>query len=73
MRKTFPWAVSMLRRPGARLVLSHTPRINQKYIIVPVGGSIRDAVAERLLREKPMVPCDGGLFPDTPQSWALRS
>jgi hypothetical protein len=73
MRKTLRWAEDMLRRPGARLVLSHTSRANQRYAITPRGGAIRDDVAERLLREKPMAPCDRGLFPDTPQSWSLRS
>jgi hypothetical protein len=62
-----------LRQPGARLVLSHTPRINQKYIIAPLGGPIRDDVAKRILKDKSVVPCDHGLFPETPQSWTLRS
>jgi hypothetical protein len=66
VRKTFHWAVTMLSRPGARLVLSHTPRADKKYAIIPRGGAIRDDVAERLLRKKPMVPA-------TPQSWSLQS
>jgi hypothetical protein len=64
-------ALSLLRRPDARLVRLHANNGTGGFYIWPRGGRVSDEVAQLLLERSDVQPYDSGLFPGHPQTWRL--
>jgi hypothetical protein len=66
-------AVTALRQPGARLMLSydHNSVFGRVFTIMPGGHRVSEGLVKSLFRLSDMRVADGGLFPDCPQSWQL--
>jgi hypothetical protein len=64
---SFSKAIKLLRKPGHRLVLTHT-KTGPEYSVQP-GGRVTPDVARRILNR--CHPVSDGLFSETPQAWEL--
>jgi hypothetical protein len=64
-------ALSLLRRPDAKLVHLHSTNGGAKFYVWPYGGHVADDIAQALLGRNDIQPYDDGLFPGHPQSWRL--
>ena len=73
--RSLPLAVALeeLRQDGVELVHLHLPASEggHAYYIVPNGGRVKDADAEKILQRSDVEPYSAGLFPETVQSWRL--
>jgi hypothetical protein len=62
-------AIKLLRRPGARLVLTNGAH-GREFFVIP-GGKVTEGAARKILALRACRPVDRGLWLETAQSWAL--
>ena len=64
-------AVKLLRKPGARLVLTNGAR-GREFFVIP-GGKITEGSARKILAMRACRPIDPGLWIEMSQSWTLTA
>lgn len=63
-------AIRLLCKPGHRLCSAHTKN-SRAFFIEPSGGTVNEAVAQKIISRPDIWPDDAGLLADCPQSWRL--
>jgi hypothetical protein len=71
LKMTADKALSLLCRPGAKLVRLHASNSTAGFYIWPRGGRISNEIAQALLERNDVQPYENGLLPGHPQSWRL--
>ena len=63
-------AMDLMRRPGARLIKTHTSNGGCAHYIAP-GGYIEPEVAEQIKSDPSVVAGEDGMWPGHSQTWRI--
>jgi hypothetical protein len=63
-------ALDLLRRPGAHMIRTHGWRGG--YFIVPGGGKVDNAIAQKVIDHEQVIGVEDGLWPGHDQTWRMR-